>query len=189
MVKINWGVANYAFKYCLQDNRIYLQYMFYLIDLPLDKMPGILQTTSSNACSWMKSFSNSIRITLKFVPKGSIESKSVLVQIMARRWTCDKPLPEAMLTQFTDAYIYVLGGRWRWVNLGRSTGLVDTLNHVHMTFVNLVFLRSLSIGIGFGYVISYFYLSAFQASIVVMVWAAGRVAGQAAARFAEPISL
>ena len=47
----------------------------------------------------------SIQISLKFVPKGSIDNKSVLVQVKAWRWTSDKPLPEPMLAQFTDAYM------------------------------------------------------------------------------------
>ena len=46
-----------------------------------------------------------IRISLKFVPKGPIDNKAALVQVMARRQTGDKPLPELMLTQFTDAYM------------------------------------------------------------------------------------
>ena len=47
----------------------------------------------------------SIKISLKFVPKGPIDNKSTLVQVMAWRLTGDKPLPEPMLTQFTDAYM------------------------------------------------------------------------------------
>ena len=41
---------------------------------------------------------------LKFVHKGPIGYKSALEQVMAWRRTGDKPLPEPMLTQFTDAY-------------------------------------------------------------------------------------
>ena len=38
-------------------------------------------------------------------------NKQSLVQEMAWRWTGDKPLPEPMLTQLTDTYMYVaLGG-------------------------------------------------------------------------------
>ena len=48
----------------------------------------------------------SIRIWLKFVPKGPIDNKPALVQVMAWRLTGDKPLPEPMLTQFTDAYMW-----------------------------------------------------------------------------------
>ena len=47
----------------------------------------------------------SIKISLKFVPKGPIDNKSALVQVMAWHRTGDKPLPEPMLTQFTDAYM------------------------------------------------------------------------------------
>ena len=52
----------------------------------------------------------SIQISRKFVPKGPIGNKPALVQVMAWRRTGDKPLPEAMLTQFTDAYMRHLGG-------------------------------------------------------------------------------
>ena len=47
----------------------------------------------------------SIIILLKFVPRGSNDYKSVFVQVMVWHWTSDKPLPEQMLTQFTDAYM------------------------------------------------------------------------------------
>ena len=46
-----------------------------------------------------------IQFSLKFVPKCAIDNKSALVQVMAWRRTGDKPLPETMLTQFTDAYM------------------------------------------------------------------------------------
>ena len=38
-----------------------------------------------------------------------IDNKPELVQVMAWRRTGDKPLPETMLTQFTDAYMQHLG--------------------------------------------------------------------------------
>ena len=41
-------------------------------------------------------------ISLKFVPKGSINNILALVQIMAWRRPGDKPLSRPMLTQFTD---------------------------------------------------------------------------------------
>ena len=44
-------------------------------------------------------------ISLKFVPRGPIHSKSALVQVMAWRRTDDKPLHEPKTTQFTDAYM------------------------------------------------------------------------------------
>ena len=39
-----------------------------------------------------------IQISVKFVPKGPIDNKSALVQVMAWRRRVDKPLPEPMLT-------------------------------------------------------------------------------------------
>ena len=46
-----------------------------------------------------------IQISVKFVPRSPIDNKPVLVQVMAWRRTGHKPLPEPMLTQFTDAYM------------------------------------------------------------------------------------
>ena len=46
-----------------------------------------------------------IKISLKFVPKGSINNIPALVQIMAWRRIGDKPLFEPMTVQITDAYM------------------------------------------------------------------------------------
>ena len=46
-----------------------------------------------------------IRISLKYVSKSPIDSKPALVHVMAWRRKGDKPLPEPMLDQFTDAYM------------------------------------------------------------------------------------
>ena len=51
----------------------------------------------------------SIQISLESVPNDLTDNKSALVQVMAWRRTGDKPLPEAMMTQFTDAYMRYLG--------------------------------------------------------------------------------
>ena len=48
-----------------------------------------------------------IWISLKFVPKGPIDNKWALVQVMAWRQTGDKPLVEPMLNQFTDIHMYM----------------------------------------------------------------------------------
>ena len=50
-------------------------------------------------------------ISLKFIPKGPIDYKSALVQVVAWHRTGEKPLPESMLTQFTDAYTALA---WGW---------------------------------------------------------------------------
>ena len=47
----------------------------------------------------------SIQISLTFVPKDLIDNKSAWFYVMAWRRTGDKPLPEAMMIQFTDAYM------------------------------------------------------------------------------------
>ena len=57
-------------------------------------------------------FCTLIRIPLKFVPKGPVDSKSALVHVMAWCRTGDEPLHEPMLTKFTDAYICGTMGRW-----------------------------------------------------------------------------
>ena len=59
-----------------------------------------------------------ILISLKFVPKGTIDNIQALVWIMAWRLIGNKPLSEPMLTRLTDIYA-ALGGeelsRGRWV--------------------------------------------------------------------------
>ena len=47
-----------------------------------------------------------ISISLNFVPKGTIDNKSALVQVIAWCQTHDKPLAEPMLTQLTDTYMW-----------------------------------------------------------------------------------
>ena len=46
-----------------------------------------------------------IQISLKFVPRSPTDNKSALVQVMDWRRIGDKPLPESMMTQFTDTYM------------------------------------------------------------------------------------
>ena len=46
-----------------------------------------------------------IKISLKFLRKGSIDNKPALVEIMAWRQIDDKPLSEPMRIRFTDAYM------------------------------------------------------------------------------------
>ena len=47
-----------------------------------------------------------IRISTIFVPRSPVHNNPALVQVMAWRRTGDKPLPEPMLTQLTDAYMW-----------------------------------------------------------------------------------
>ena len=51
----------------------------------------------------------SIKISLNFVPKGTIDNKLALVQVMAWRRTGENTLPEPMLTQFNDTNVRQMG--------------------------------------------------------------------------------
>ena len=46
-----------------------------------------------------------IQISLKFVPRSTINNKPTLVWVMAWRRTGDKPLSEPMLIQFIEAFM------------------------------------------------------------------------------------
>ena len=60
---------------------------------------------------------NLIQFSLRSDPKGQINNKSALVQVMAWHRTGDQPLYEPMLTQFIEAYIRYWGWGWGWVCL------------------------------------------------------------------------
>ena len=50
-----------------------------------------------------------IQFSLKFVPKGPNDNKSTLAQVVTCLHLGAKPLPEPMLSKFTDAYMRPLG--------------------------------------------------------------------------------
>ena len=60
----------------------------------------------------------SIQILLKFVSMSSNDNKSAYVEVMAWCRTGDNPLPEQMLTQFTDVYMWHWGGGGGGVGVG-----------------------------------------------------------------------
>ena len=66
-----------------------------------NKMAAVSQRTLSNAFSWMKNVRISIKVSLKFVPKGPINNIPSLVQIMAWRRPGDKPLSDQMLVSLS----------------------------------------------------------------------------------------
>ena len=68
-------------------------------------MTAIFQTTFPNVFTLEVNVSISIQISLKLVPKGSINNISALLQIMAWHRTAAKPLSEAMMVQLPDAYM------------------------------------------------------------------------------------
>ena len=61
-----------------------------------------------------------------------INYKPVLVQIMAWRWTGNKPLSEPMMAEFTDAYLY-----HSWVNMLRLRQNVIHLADNILRFMSL----------------------------------------------------
>ena len=63
----------------------------------------------------------SIKISLKFVPKGSINNIPALVQIMAWRWPGDMPLSEPMMVRLLT---HICVTRSQWVN---AAALVDSI--------------------------------------------------------------
>ena len=76
-----------------------------LTPLPLYEMAAILADDNFKCIFFNDNDRISIWISLKFDPKSPIDNKPALVQVMAWRQTGDKPLPELMLTQITDAYM------------------------------------------------------------------------------------
>ena len=93
---------------------IFASLVFYVLThLPLDKwLPFHRWHFEMHFCEWKVLCFDAI--SLRFVPKLPIDNKSALVQVMAWRRTSDKPLPEPMSSQFTDAYKWHWG---RWVNV------------------------------------------------------------------------
>ena len=79
--------------------------IFILTHLPLDKMAAILADNIFKCIFLNEDVRIPIWISLKFFLKGSIDNKPALVQVVAWCQTGDKPLPEAMMTQFTYAYM------------------------------------------------------------------------------------
>ena len=72
---------------------------------PLDKMAAVLADDIFKCIFLNENDRISIQTSLKFIPRSPIDNKPALVQVMAWRRIGDKPLPELMLTQFTDAYM------------------------------------------------------------------------------------
>ena len=84
-----------------------------LIHWGRDKMADISQTTFSNVFSSMNIDWFSIDITLKFVPKSSINISPAMFRIMAWRRPGDKPLSETMQVSLRT---HICVTRPQWVN-------------------------------------------------------------------------
>ena len=82
-----------------------------------DIMAAILQTTVSNAFSWMKMCKISIKIYLKFVPGGPINNIPALVQIMAKLRPGYKPLSEPMVIRLLTHICFTCSERVKCIYL------------------------------------------------------------------------
>ena len=63
---------------------------------------------ADNIFKWIfliKNYCILIQSSLKFIPLCPVASKSTLVQIMTWHWTANKPSPDAIMNQFTNAYM------------------------------------------------------------------------------------
>ena len=76
-----------------------------LTHLHVEKMVDILADNIFKCIFLNENDGIPIQFSLKFVPRSPIDNKPALVQVMAWRRSGAEPLPEPMLTQFTDAYM------------------------------------------------------------------------------------
>ena len=73
----------------------------------------------------------SIKISLRFVPKGPINNNPALVQIMAWRWSGDKPLSEPLMASLLT-HICVTRPQWvKWL----KTCIVEQILWDDKTFI------------------------------------------------------
>ena len=96
-----------------------------------DKMAVISQTILSNAF-WMEI---SIKISLKFVPKGLINNIPALVQVMAWRRPGDKPLTEPMEVKLLT---HICVTRPQWVNLSKYLHFDNYMLHYTFHYTRLL---------------------------------------------------
>ena len=105
---------NPLYKGFFSDTSIYI-YMHFLSFLDTERVNS--NPHGQNGCDFADDifkgiyvngkFCISNQIFLKVVLKGSVNNKSTLVKAMAWRRIGDTLLPEIMLTQFTDAYMWL----------------------------------------------------------------------------------
>ena len=76
-----------------------------LTHLPLDEMAAILAHDFFNCIFFKENVRIPIQISLKYVPRGPIDNRPALVQVMAWRRTGDKPILGPKMNQFNDAYM------------------------------------------------------------------------------------
>ena len=68
-------------------------------------MAAILANDIFKCILWNENDRILLHVSLRLVCKSPVDNKPALVQVMAWRQIGDKPLPDPMLTQFTDVYM------------------------------------------------------------------------------------
>ena len=104
----HWILTCYMYKHtywCL-INTLSSLLLDRVTHLPLDKMAAILADNIFKHIFLTENIRTVIEISLKFVPRGLIYNTPALVKVMAWRRTGDKPLPEAMMTQFANVCMW-----------------------------------------------------------------------------------
>ena len=91
--------------FLLGEQQATTYYFRLLSSSPFGQMAAILATNILKYIFLNENDIYPIQNSLKFVPRTPFDHKPASVQIMAWRRTGDTPLPEPMLTQFTDAYM------------------------------------------------------------------------------------
>ena len=98
----------------LRGRRIVSQEETELTHWGRDEVNNISQTTFSKRIFFNENVWISIKISLKFVPKGSINNIPALAQIMAWRRSGNKPLSEPMMVSLPT---HICVTRSQWVNI------------------------------------------------------------------------
>ena len=106
-VRINFLQYHRASK--IYFSVFYVMHTAFMCDYLNSSIPGqnwtqFWQTAFSNKFSWMKMVEFRIKCHCIF-PRSPIDNTLAMVQVMAWRRTGDKPLPEPMMAQLTNAYM------------------------------------------------------------------------------------
>ena len=107
-----------------------------------------------------------IEISLKFVPKGSINNNPALFQIMAWRRPGDKPLSEPMMV---SSLTHICVTRPQWVNTlrPRQICLYFTANILKCIFLNKIEWAPLKVSLKF---VPKVRINSILALVQIMVW-------------------
>ena len=136
----------YPSLFCCVYHGNYITWIAWIPPTPLNTLrPGldgryfgddVLKCIFLNEIVWI-----SLKISLKFVPKGPINNITALVQIMACSRPCDKPLSEPMLV-FVPTHICVTWSQWVNALKGdKMAAIVQTIFSKSFTWIKIIVFR------------------------------------------------